>query len=94
MSEAVRLQDPAETLDHTLDWSDWLATGDTIQASTWAISPTGPDISSTPDAFTTTTATVWLAGVAFGQLYTLANKVTTAAGRIGERSITVRGFVE
>lgn len=94
MSEAVRLQDPAETLDHTLDWSDWLATGDTISESTWSISPAGPDITTTPPANTGTTATVWLAGVVFGQLYTLANQVTTAAGRVGERSIIIRGFAE
>lgn len=94
MSEAVRLQDPAETQDHTLDWATWLGASDTIASSSWAISPTGPDITSTAASHTTTTATVWLAGVTLGAIYELRNTIVTAEARTALRSITVRGWKE
>lgn len=97
MSEALRLQDPGDTVDHTLDWSDWLAAGDTIATSTWAVSPqTGglPDISSTAPTSTGTTATVWVKAVVFGQIYEVTNTIVTNGGRTGRRSFTLRGWKE
>lgn len=93
MSETVRLQDPAETLDHTLDWSAWLGT-DTIATSVWAVIPTGPDFTTTPATHDATTATVWVKGVAFAKVYEVRNTIVSAAGRTGERSFTLRGFSE
>jgi hypothetical protein len=91
MSETVLLQDPAESIDRTLDWSLWLG-ADTIAGSAWAVSPSGPTLSG--GAFTATTATIVVAGVTLRQLYEVTNTITTAAGRIGERSFTLRGFSE
>ena len=93
MSEAVILQDPAETLDHTLDWTSWLGT-DTIATSTRSIDPTGPNITSPAATNTGTSATVWVSGVSFGQVYQLRNQIVTAEGRTSERSITIRAFSE
>lgn len=91
MSEAVRLQDPAETLDHTFNWNDgWLVDGDHLTASSWVVTPTGPDITTTPATFSNTLSTVWVAGVTFGKLYEVRNTVVTASGRTGERSFTLR----
>lgn len=88
MSEAVRLQDAAETLDHTENWAAWLLT-DTITGSTWAITPAGPTLSGQSNTTTTTTTNV--SGVTLGKVYEVRNTITTTAGRTGERSFVLRG---
>lgn len=35
-------------------------------------------------------ATVWLSGGTTGAVYSVANRVTTSAGRIDERTLTIR----
>lgn len=89
MSEAVRLQDSADVLEHTEDWSTFLGT-DTIVSSSWTISPAGPDITSAPDTHTASAATVWIAGAAFGKVYELRNTIVTAAPRTARRSFVLR----
>jgi hypothetical protein len=78
------VQDPQEKLDHTHDWAAELG-ADTISTSTWAISPTGPTLSS--QTSTATTATVWVESLTAGKLYTLTNSVITAAGRKFDRQL-------
>lgn len=84
------LIDPAEKLDYGFDWSDgWLGvSGDTVTASTWAVSPTGPTLSAA--ANTTTATTVFMTGCTHGKIYSLTNQITTSLGRIGERTLTIR----
>lgn len=89
MSEAVKIQDPAEVLDYSFDWSAWLAT-DSISGSVWTVSPAGPTVSGNQIAGAVTTC--FLSGLAFAGLYRLLNTVTTAQGRTAERAITVRCF--
>jgi len=93
MNDDLVLQDPAETLDHSIDWSDFLAT-DTVAASAWSVTPAGPTLSQESIGAAATSTACYLAGVALGQVYRLANQITTAAGRIAERSLTVRGWSE
>lgn len=76
--------DPQAKLDYGWDWSDWLDTGDTITASTWTITPTGPTL--TDSTHDTTTTTVWVAGAVLGVDYTLTNHITTVEGREDDRS--------
>jgi hypothetical protein len=91
MSVNARLQDPAETLDHNLDWTAWMgASGDTIASSTWTISPAGPVLSGQAVAGLVTTCLV--AGVTLAAIYRLQNTITTAQGRHGDDSITIRAF--
>lgn len=87
MSEVVRIQDPAETLDYSLDWTAFLGT-DTISSSAWAISPTGPVLSG-PQVVGRVT-TIIVSGLVFPQIYRLTNTVITAAGRTSDRSIVIR----
>jgi hypothetical protein len=84
------LIDPAEKLDFGFNWStdSWLAGADTISASTWAVAPTGPTLSG--EAASTTATSVLITACTHGKIYSLTNRVTTAAGRIGERTITIR----
>lgn len=79
-------KDPQATLDYLFDWSGWLATGETITASTMTAT-TGITVQSA--SFTTTTATVWLAGGTLGTAYQVTNHVTTNAGRQDDRTITI-----
>lgn len=80
------IKDPQEELDYTVDWSDWLD-ADTISTSSWDAAD-GIDIENESD--TATTATVWLSGGTVGTSYRVTNTIVTAAGRTGERTITVK----
>ena len=79
-------KDPQSTLDYGFDWSLWLGV-DTISSVAWTIE-TG--ITQSNASNTTTTATVWLSGGEVGTEYTVTCRITTAAGRIDERSMAIR----
>ena len=89
MSGYVR--DPQSVLDYVLDWSAWLAAGETIATVVLTTSPAGLTVGAPAPATsnTTTTVTVWLSGGTVGQTYTIGCRITTSAGRTDERSITV-----
>ena len=81
-------KDPQAVLDYTIDWTKWLdEVGDTIEASTWIV-PTG--LTKVTETNTNKLATVWLSGGTVGENYTVTNRITTAAGRADDRSITIR----
>jgi len=90
------VKDPQEVLDYTIDWSEWLVAGDTINAVTVTtpagISTTTGGTPATPAApsFTTTTTKIWVAGGTAGASYDIACRVTTVGTRQGERSITIQ----
>jgi hypothetical protein len=79
-------KDPSAVLDYTIDWEDWLCTGDTISTSTWTV-PTG--ITEDSDTNTTTTATIWLSGGSDGVMYTVVNRIVTAKSRTDDRSLEI-----
>lgn len=78
-------KDPLENLDYGFDWKTWLGT-DTIASSNWTVD-TGITVgTSTNDA---TSTTIWLSGGVAGTSYKAVNKITTAAGRVAERTLVV-----
>lgn len=83
------IKDPQATLDYQLNWSDangsWLGS-DTIAS---AVFSTDPGIAAVSSSFTNTTATVWLAGGTAGTAYNVTCRITTAAGRVDDRSFRV-----
>lgn len=79
-------KDPDAVLDYTIDWSAWLVS-DTIATSDWSVQA---GLTEDSDSNTTTTATVWLSGGAEGESYSVRNRITTAAGRTDDRTITIR----
>ena len=83
-------KDPQADLDYGLDWSAWLASGETIATSTWSASPAGLTLHDDTDDGTTTTQ--WASSGAAGTDYTLTNRVVTSATppRTDERSILIR----
>lgn len=78
-------KDPTAVLDYEIDWSQWLATGETITASTWEM-PAG--ISETSSSHTDTAATVWLSASPVGT-YLVANTITTTMGRTDSRTLHI-----
>jgi len=80
------LKDPDAVLDYSVDWSDWLD-GDAITASQWIV-PAGLTLDSSTNSTTATTA--WLSGGAVRFRYTVTNRITTASGRVDDRSIVVQ----
>ncbi len=88
---------PGEKQDYTCDWATFLAgTGsptDTIASTSWTISPQeGSPIQPilSDESNTATTATIWVDDCVWGEIYTLTNTITTAAGREHVRKITLR----
>lgn len=80
------LHDPDAHLDYGIDWSAWLATGETIDDSTWIVpEPLIGDDASHTDELTV----VWISGGSAGQRYQVTNRITTTEGRIDDRSITL-----
>lgn len=81
-------KDPNATLDYSMDWSNWLASGESLTCSVWT--RTSTDIVETNTSLTTSVATIWLTGGSAGSTYSIANKVGTSGGRIDERTIDIK----
>lgn len=71
---------PAERLDYKFDWSSVLATGETIESATVAVSPAGLAVDGSATT-AGTTVTVWLMGGADGVDYAVTNTIVTSQGR-------------
>ena len=89
------LKDPSAVLDYVFDWTEWLATGETIAVD----SETGEklititaDTGITVDSSTEDDGkvTVWLSGGTAGINYKVACLITTTAGRTDERTIWIK----
>ena len=83
------LKDPSAVLDYAFDWTEWLATGETITDHT-ITADTGITVDSSTEL--DGKIIVWLSGGTAGINYKVACKITTSAGRTDERTmlITVR----
>ena len=79
-------KDPDSVLDYGVDWSDWLASGETISTSTWTV-PNG--ITEDSDSKGDNSTLIWLSGGTAGTTYTLANKIVTSDSRTVERTIEI-----
>lgn len=82
----LKVMDPDDKLDWSHDWTDFLASGDSISSRVWSINPdASPTLLSN-----TTSASVTVDGLTAGVVYRLSEKITTANGLDGERSLTIR----
>ncbi|OHU64024.1 MULTISPECIES: phage fiber-tail adaptor protein [Mycobacteroides] len=88
MSLRTFKQDPDAVLDYTLNWSAWLAPGDTITSATATVSPAGGltvgTVSNTVDA-----VTVWVSGGSAATKYDVTVHVITNGAREDDRTFTV-----
>ena len=86
-----RLIDPAEKLDFSVDWSDWLDSGILISGTpVWTIFPTGPTLSDQSN--TNTQATIFVSDTTLGVVYQLTCKIVTTKSvpQTAERTIALR----
>ena len=78
-------KDPNATLDYTFDWSAWLLPiTDTITSVTWVLSS---GITKVSESNTTTTATAFISGGVLDAVEELTCRITTAGGRIDDRTV-------
>ena len=78
-------KDPDANKDYSVSWEDWLEDDDdTISSVSWIV-PDG--LTQTAQSNTETVVTVWLTGGTLNKRYTVVCRVTTAAGRIDDRTI-------
>ena len=90
------LQDPDETLTHSIDWVSWLDSAasppDTMSSASWAISPN--DASPAPTVAdlgeSGTVVSVDVSGLVRGEIYRLTCDMVSVAGEIGQQSIHIR----
>ena len=80
------VKDKDSTLDYEFDWAAWLTGGETITART--VTVTG--VTLVESTASTTAVVAWVSGGTVGTTATVACKITTSAGRIDERTITLR----
>lgn len=86
-------KDPYAVLDYTLDWENWMPTGEVISA----ISVTAETISgdSTPLAVDSSTnndylVTAYLSGGTAGKVYNIEYRITTDGGKKDSRNIRIK----
>lgn len=75
---------PNAKLDYGFDWSLWLASGETISASSWVVDTA---LSQTSPINTGTVTSVIVEGGVAGTSYKLINNITTSVGRKDSRTI-------
>lgn len=85
MSTFLATKDPDAILDYEVDWSSWLASGETISSASWTL--TG--VTQTTVNTTTTKSTIWLSGGTANNRATASCKITTSLGRVDERTIEI-----
>jgi len=81
-------KDPDATLDYTFNWLPWLAPiSDTITDVEWV-----PDEALTVESSSNTTAraTAFVSGGTAGETLRLTCRITTAGGRIDDRTIILK----
>lgn len=83
---AIFTKVPGSIIYYTMDWADWLNTGDTLVASSWIV-PSG--ISQIAATFDSTTSTIRASGgVACGS-YEIENLIQTSGGESTARSFVL-----
>ena len=80
------VMDPSDDACWTHDWTDYLSSGDTVSSRQWKISPDTSPSKLTDD----TAAIVRVKDLDKGVVYVLSEKIVSAQGETGERSLTIR----
>lgn len=75
---------PGATLTYGIDWTAWLAAGDTLSAVSWTV-PAG--LTSVLESNTAYVASIKLSGGTQGKSYDVKCQITTTGGLIDERTL-------
>lgn len=79
-------KDPDAVLDYVFDWSQWLATGETISSHTVTVTGVVKDSSTN----STTAVTAWISGGSIAAAASVTCQITTSDGRTDDRTISLR----
>lgn len=80
---------PADQLDYDLDFSEWLADGDTITGVT-AVSDVPAELVILSALVADQTVKIWVSGGLDGSTYKVTATVSTSQGRIKELDFKIR----
>ncbi len=84
-------KDPNAVLDYTFDWAAWLTPiEDTIASVAWVVPAAAGSIEVESSTSTSTTATAIVSGGVVGQKERLTCRITTADGRVDDRSVFLK----
>lgn len=86
-------KDPVANLSYTLDWSQWLPSGQTINSSDWTVESITGDASPLTEGANTntnTTTTVVLSSGTSGKIYKIYNTITTSTGLVDRRYFRIK----
>jgi hypothetical protein len=79
-------KDPNEVLDYIIDWSERLASGETIGTSAWTITGSDSVLVEDSNSISGETTVIWVSAGTLGVTYTLTNRITTSQGRTMDQS--------
>jgi hypothetical protein len=84
------IQEPGEQIRYTIDYAQWLATGETISTATFAVTPSGGlTIPSDSIGSPATTVSFFATGGTANTKYTVECTATTSAGQIKEDQVVI-----
>ena len=87
----VFAKDPASTVDYSVDWSDWVRTGEAINSTVWDIVPLEAGGLAAGGEFASAAVRgVYVSGGIAGNLYRLSCTIATDQGRVVARGMTIR----
>lgn len=78
---------PAERKRYTIDYSDWLDTGETISSVAFSVSPTGLQVDAYSIAVSGASVVFFANYGVNGTAYTVTATITTSGGQIKEDEI-------
>lgn len=80
-------QTPTDNLDYSLSFAAWIDADDAVTTAT--VTATPPGLTLTTPVVADNVVTVWVTGGTAGQLYEINYDVTTQAGRVLTRSVSL-----
>lgn len=83
------LQSPDETKLHSYDWTDDLASGDSISSDSWSISPSS-GVTVSDQALSGNVSSTLISGLTRGEVYALTGEIVTADGETKRVGIAIR----
>lgn len=88
---SLLLKDLGAVLDYSIDWGQDYLAEDRLAASVWTVEPNeAGGIAVADDKYDELVTTVTVNGGVAGRVYRLTNAVTTEAGLVDRRSVTLR----
>jgi hypothetical protein len=80
-------KNPSAIIDYAVDWTTWMAAGDSLATVTWTVPSGITKVSDTTDG---AKCIIWLSGGTVGQNYTLTCSIVTTDGRTDSRQIVIK----